>query len=76
MRRTQGWLREGRSDPATLRGSYADAEWARKRDRARLPATLGARQRRAEWNPAMHPAATPLNFRWPNVTRLLRDLRG
>jgi len=75
MRRTQGWLRGGHDDPASLRDIYAAAERARKGERARLPTTLGARQRRAEWKPDEHPLAEPLNFRWPNVRQLLSDLR-
>ena len=75
MRKTQAWLRLGSNEPAPLRDCYAGAERARKGERARLPATLGARQRRAEWNPRNHPQATPLNFRWPNVSQLLSDLR-
>jgi hypothetical protein len=76
MRQTQAWLRQGAEDPAPLRGCYAAAEKARKGDRARLRPTAGGRQRRAEWDPKAHPTATPLNYRWPNVARLLKDLAG
>lgn len=71
---TQDWLRSGGSDPQALRSLYSEAERVRKGDRARLPPTLGARRRRAEWAPDRHPEAVPLNFRWPNVTRLLADI--
>lgn len=73
--KTQTWLRDGRSELKGLRPLYAKAEEARKGDRARLPLTLGARQRRSEWDPLKHPPATPLSYRWSNVTRLVRDLR-
>jgi hypothetical protein len=71
---TQEWLRSGASDPGVLRPLYGEAERVRKGDRARLPPTLGARRRRSEWVPDLHPEAVPLNFRWPNVTRLLADV--
>jgi hypothetical protein len=73
---TQDWLRSGRSDCACLNDVYRSAELDRKRDRARLGATLGARKRRAEWNSMQmpHPLAEPLHYRWGNVRRLLNDL--
>ena len=73
---TQDWLRSGRSDCAYLHEVYRRAEVERKRDRARLGATLGARKRRAEWNtPRMpHPLAETLHYRWGKVRMLLNDL--
>lgn len=76
LRATQDWLGSGRSDCACLHEVYRRAEVERKRDRARLGATLGARKRRAEWNtPHMpHPLAETLHYRWGKVRMLLNDL--
>lgn len=73
---TQEWLRSGQSDCAFLHEVYRRAEVERKRERARLGATLGARKRRAEWNtPHMpHPLAEALHYRWGKVRMLLNDL--
>ena len=71
---TWAWLASGTTDPAPLYDYYAAAEWDRKRDRARLPRTVGGRKRRAEWDPGEHPEAERLHYRWPNVRRLLTDL--
>ena len=73
---TRAWLASGRKDPDPLYEQYAAAEWDRKRDRARLPRTVGGRKRRAEWDPGEHPKAKRLHYRWENVRRLLKDLYG
>ena len=73
---TRAWLTSGRKEPDLLYEEYAAAEWDRKRDRARLPRTVGGRKRRAEWDPGEHPDAERLHYRWQNVRRLLRDLYG
>lgn len=73
---TIAWLAAGAGDPATLRGAYAAAERARKRQRARLTDDLSGRERRLEWDNTQHTLAEPLHFRWWNVHRLLSDLRG
>ena len=73
---TRAWLTSGRRDPDPLYEQYEAAEWDRKRDRARLPRTVGGRKRRAEWDPGEHPEAERLHYRWQNVRRLLRDLYG
>lgn len=74
---TQRWLRAGARPQSVedLTAVYAAAE-ARKGSRARIsvPDTLGAQRRRAEWLPLRHPAARPIQFRWPNVRRLLADM--
>lgn len=73
---TQDWLGSGRQDCACLHEVYRWAEVERKRDRARLGATLGARKRRDEWNtPRMpYPVAETLHYRWGKVRMLLSDL--
>ena len=73
---TIAWLEAGATDPATLRGPYAAAERARKRQRARLTDDLSGRDRRLEWDNTLHTPAEPLHFRWGNVHRLLSDLRA
>ena len=73
---TRAWLASGRKDPDPLYEQYEAAEWDRKRDRARMPRTVGGRKRRAEWDPREHPEAKRLHYRWQNVRRLLRDLYG
>jgi len=71
---TQAWLASGRRDPDPLYEEYGAAEWDRKRDRARLPRTVGGQKRRAEWDPEEHPVAERLHYRWQNVRQLLEDL--
>jgi hypothetical protein len=71
---TRGWLMDGHTDPAPLFAVYENAERRRKGLRARLSGKLAGRERRAEWNPDKHPAATPLHYRWSQVRRLLTDL--
>lgn len=77
LKSTQHWLRAGKADCAELETIYQSAEVARKGQRARLGNTVGARQRRAEWNntaQSRHPFAEQLHYRWGNVRRLLADL--
>jgi uncharacterized protein DUF6361 len=71
---TLEWLAAGAGDPMELRGVYAHAEHSRKRQRARLTADLGGRERRLEWDNEAHTPAEPLHFRWGNVHRLISDL--
>jgi hypothetical protein len=75
LTQTQHWLRSGRQQVASLRDVYQLAEIKRKGTRARLAATVAGRRRRAEWDADEHPLAEPLHFRWPNVRRLMTDLR-
>jgi hypothetical protein len=76
LKDTQHWLSAGR--PVTrLADVYTYAEQRRKGvRRARLGVHLVNRERRLEWQPAEHPLAKPLHYRWPQVKRLLDDLRG
>ena len=75
LQQTRRWIES--SQPVTeLWDDYAFAELKRKGGRARLPRSLGGRNRRAEWLPENHPKAYPLSYRWSNVVRLLRDLKG
>lgn len=71
---THLWLQTGQSDPQALHEAYSRAEQRRKGLRARLPDNLAGQRRRAEWEPAKHPLAEPLHYRWPNVRQLLKDL--
>ena len=72
---TQEWLSKPKS-VLVLRDAYAKAEDVRKGRRARLNRTLFAKQRRAEWDPEEQTLATPIHYRWFNIRRLLRDLKG
>ena len=72
---TRAWLASENPDPGALYDDYRTAEQDRKGDRARLPGTVGGQKRRAEWDPSEHPEAQVLHYRWPNVRRLLADLR-
>ena len=75
LKDTQHWLSAGR--PVTrLADVYTHAEQRRKGVwRARLGVHLVNRERRLEWHPDEHPLAKPLHYRWPQVKRLLEDLR-
>ena len=73
---TRDWVEAGDPDPSALAETYSKAERNRKGLRARLPDTVAARQRRAEWDPYEHRLAEPLHYRWPNVRRLLTDLQA
>lgn len=72
---TLDWL-ERPSNLLDLREVYANAEDTRKGRRARLPKRYSAKERRAEWQPQDQTLAEPIHYRWPNVTRLLKDLKG
>ena len=72
---TLNWLKKPK-DPLALRHVYAKAEKMRKGRRARLPMSLSAKERRAEWQPEDQAPAKPIHYRWPNVIRLLKDLKG
>ena len=72
---TLNWLKNPKN-PLTLRDVYAEAEKLRKGGRARLPGSLSAKERRAEWRPEEQTLAGPIHYRWPNVIRLLKDLKG
>lgn len=72
---TLDWLKEP-NHLLTLRDVYSKAEETRKGKRARLPRQLSAKERRAEWQPKDQTPAKPIHYRWPNVIRLLRDLKG
>lgn len=72
---TLNWLKKPKN-PLALRDVYAKAEEMRKGRRARLPGSLSAKERRAEWQPEDQTLAEPIHYRWPNVVRLLKDLKG
>ena len=72
---TLSWLAKP-SDPMQLRDVYAKAEEVRKGRRARLTRRLSGKERRAEWCPGEQTLASAIQYRWPNVHRLLRDLKG
>ena len=72
---TLNWLKKPKN-PLALRDVYAEAEKLRKGGRARLPGSLSAKERRAEWRPEEQTLAEPIHYRWSNVIRLLKDLKG
>lgn len=72
---TRRWLQGTMTDVALLRACYAASEHHRKGDRARLPSTGLARDRRHEWQPEDMTLATPLHYRWPITRQFLTDLR-
>ncbi|WP_053335403.1 DUF6361 family protein [Plesiocystis pacifica] len=76
LRETKAWLQGSKRALSDLEEVYATAELRRKRQRARLPRTLTARQRRAEWEAEKHPPARPIGYRWYRVHRMLTDLNG
>lgn len=77
LKQTQSWLRSSRSTLDDLFEAYSNAEQKRKGSkRARLPLTLAAREKRAEWQPEKHTEAKPLHYRWGNVRDFLIDLGG
>jgi hypothetical protein len=75
LRITQSWLGGRTRSLSSLHEPFEHAEARRKGRRARLSKTLSGRERRAEWVPSDHPAASPLHYRWKNVRRLLMDLQ-
>lgn len=74
LRATQAWMRTRVASPGQLRDRYALAEWSRKDTRSKLSTRHSGRRRRDEWIPDKHPAPAPLGYRWPNVSRLLKDV--
>jgi len=73
LRGTQDWLRSGAREWARLGEIYSVAE-ARKGVRARLAMTPNGRARRLEWSSDEHGLASPLHYRWGQVSTLLNDL--
>lgn len=74
---TRGWLRTSSALPdASVRTLYADVERGRKLGRSRLAGTPGATQQLRRWARSAERStpANRLHFRWPNVSRLIRDL--
>ncbi|MBP2484908.1 DUF6361 family protein [Rhizobium leguminosarum] len=76
LRETLAWIRSRTKDPTPLLNVYAQAEYSRKGDRARLANNQFGVDRRMEWQGEKHGFAEPLHYRWGNVKRLLRDLEG
>jgi len=74
LEETCNWLRRPRTSVMTLREVYAEAEYSRKRDRARLPSRGLARERRNEWDPGLTTLAEPLHYRWHIAQQFLADL--
>jgi hypothetical protein len=75
LNQTLSWLANP-GDPMQLRDVYAQAEDARKGRRARLVKKLSGKERRFEWRPEDQTLASAIQYRWPNVLRMLRDLKG
>lgn len=70
---TQDWIRLNSADPISLLDIYTLAE-ARKGQRARLAPTPNGRGRRLEWLSDVHSVASPLHYRWGQVSTFLDDL--
>jgi len=72
---TQAYVRASKPEKFTaLQGCYQNAEYQRKKGRARLLATERAKMRRAEWDADRH-NTTPLHYRWKVVRQMLEDLK-
>ena len=74
---TKGWLRTSSALPnASVKKLYADVEHGRKLGRSRLAGTPGATQQLRRWARSAERStpASRLHFRWPNVSRMIRDL--
>jgi len=74
---TQAWLATPAALPkASVRKLYANLERERKQGRARLSGKAGASQQLRRWARSGERASTAgrLHFRWPSVSRLIRDL--
>ncbi|WP_390342614.1 hypothetical protein ACFJIS_20050 [Variovorax boronicumulans] len=74
---TQTWLRTSAALPnASVKKIYTDVEYDRKFGRSRLTGTPGASQQLRRWARSAERSslAGRLHFRWPNVSRLIRDL--
>jgi hypothetical protein len=77
LKATQAWLAAPTALPkASVRKLYADVESERKKGRSRLMGTPGASQQLRRWARSGERASTAgrLHFRWPSVSRLIRDL--
>jgi hypothetical protein len=74
LKETCRWLRGPMTDLIALRDCYAESERRRKNDRARLPSTGIARERRNEWHPEDTTLADALHYRWPTTRQHLKDL--
>lgn len=73
---TQRWLSLSTKHIYDLRDQYAAIETRRKGMRARLPRTMAASNKRAEWHRDDLSRAGPLHYRWNVVKRLVRDLEA
>lgn len=74
---TKDWLRTSSALPdASVKNLYAEVERSRKFGRSRLTGTAGATQQLRRWAKSAEWSANAsrLHFRWPNVSRLIRDL--
>jgi hypothetical protein len=74
---TKGWLRTSSALPnASVKKLYANVEHGRKLGRSRLAGTPGATQQLRRWARSAERStpASRLHFRWPNVSRMIRDL--
>lgn len=74
LKETLDWLRSPRSNLNGLRDSYAASERSRKQQRARLPVSGLARDRRIEWQSKATTPAEQLHYRWPHAQQFLEDL--
>ncbi len=77
LKATQAWLDTPTELPQlSVRKLYADLEYERKKGRSRLRGTPGASQQLRRWARSGERASTAgrLHFRWPSVSRLIRDL--
>lgn len=74
---TKVWLRSSSALPnASVKKLYAAVEHDRKLGRSRLTGTPGATQQLRRWSRFAERStpASRLHFRWPNVSRMIRDL--
>ena len=74
LEQTLRWLKSSSTNLNDLRDSYAESEWFRKQQRARLRETGLARDRRNEWQPQATTRAEQLHYRWPHAQQFLKDL--
>lgn len=77
LKATQDWLATPAALPKpSVRKLYADLEYERKKGRSRLRGSPGASQQLRRWARSGDRASTAgrLHFRWPSVSRLIRDL--
>ena len=74
LEETCKWLENQQAAIISLRDVYANAEYSRKQDRARLPSRGLTRDRRNEWHPNQTRPAEPLHYRWQIAQQFLTDL--